>query len=55
MNREELKECQIAIHQLIEADDYENAMPLIYTVLEEYPDDAATLHFLGYILSLIHI
>lgn len=49
MNREELRECQIAIHQLIEADDYENAMPLIYTVLEEYPDDAATLHFLGYI------
>lgn len=49
MDKNELKECQIAIHQLIEADDYENAMPLIYTVLEEYPDDAATLHFLGYI------
>ena len=49
MDRDELKECQIAIHQLIEADDYENAMPLIYTVLEFYPDDAATLHFLGYI------
>jgi tetratricopeptide (TPR) repeat protein len=49
MDKDELKECQIAIHQLIEADDYENAMPLIYTVLEEYPDDAATLHFLGYI------
>jgi tetratricopeptide (TPR) repeat protein len=49
MDKTELKECQIAIHQLIEADDYENAMPLIYTVLEYYPDDAATLHFLGYI------
>ena len=49
MDKNELKECQIAIHQLIEADDYENAMPLIYTVLEFYPDDAATLHFLGYI------
>jgi tetratricopeptide (TPR) repeat protein len=49
MDRDELKECQIAIHQLIEADDYENALPLIYAVLEEYPDDAATLHFLGYI------
>lgn len=49
MDKDELKECQIAIHQLIEADDYENAMPLIYAVLEEYPDDAATLHFLGYI------
>jgi len=49
MDKDELKECQIAIHQLIEADDYENAMPLIYTVLEFYPDDAATLHFLGYI------
>lgn len=49
MNKEELKECQIAIHQLIEADDYEQALVLIYAVLEEYPDDAATLHFLGYI------
>ena len=49
MDKNELRECQIAIHQLIEADDYENAMPLIYTVLEYYPDDAATLHFLGYI------
>jgi Tfp pilus assembly protein PilF len=49
MDKNELKECQVAIHQLIEVDDYENAMPLIYAVLEEYPDDAATLHFLGYI------
>ena len=49
MDKDELKECQIATHQLIEANDYENALPLIYAVLEEYPDDAATLHFLGYI------
>ena len=49
MDRDELKQCQLAIHELIEANDYENALPLIYAVLEEYPDDAATLHFLGYI------
>ena len=49
MNKDELKECQIAIHQLVEANDFENALVLIYTVLENYPDDAATLHFLGYI------
>lgn len=49
MNKDELKECQLAIHQLVEADDYEQALVLIYAVLEEYPDDAATLHFLGYI------
>lgn len=49
MNRDELKECQLATHDLIEAEDYENALPLIYAVLENYPDDAATLHFLGYI------
>lgn len=46
----ELKECQLAIHDLIENhQDYENAMPLIYSVLEEHPNDAATLNFLGYI------
>ena len=49
MDKDELKECQIATHQLIEANDYEQALVLIYAVLEEYPDDAATLHFLGYI------
>jgi len=39
MNLNELKECQLAIHDLIEHDDFENAFPLIYAVLEEYPDD----------------
>ncbi len=49
MDTNELKECQLAIHELVEAEDFESAMPLIYAVLEEYPDDGATLHFLGYI------
>ena len=49
MDKDELKECQLATHQLIEANDYENALVLIYAILENYPDDAATLHFLGYI------
>lgn len=49
MTPEELKQCQLAIHDLIEHDDYENALPVIYSVLEEYPNDAATLNFLGYI------
>ena len=49
MDLNELKNCQLAIHELVEAQDYESAMPLIYSVLEEYPDDGATLHFLGYI------
>ena len=49
MNKQELKEVQLAIHDLIESNDYENALPLIYATLEEHPDDAATLHFLGYI------
>jgi hypothetical protein len=49
MSPEELKKCQLAIHDLIQHDDYENALPVIYRVLEEHPNDAATLHFLGYI------
>ena len=49
MNNDELKQCQTAIHELIETQDYENALPVIYSVLENYPNDAATLHFLGYI------
>ena len=49
MDLNELKECQLAIHKFIEANDYNSAMPLIYSVLDIYPDDAATLNFLGYI------
>ena len=49
MDNEELKRVQLAIHDLIEHEDYENAMPLIYAVLEEQPNDAPTLNFLGYI------
>lgn len=52
MNLNELKECQLAIHDLIEHDDFDNAIPLIYAVLENYPDDAPTIHFLGYIWLL---
>jgi len=52
MNNDELKQCQVAIHELIETQDYENALPVIYSVLEHYPNDAATLHFLGYIWLL---
>ena len=52
MNNDELKQCQVAIHELIETQDFENALPVIYSVLEHYPNDAATLHFLGYIWLL---
>jgi Tfp pilus assembly protein PilF len=52
MNQEELKQCQLAIHELVEKEDFENALPVIYSVLEEHPNDAATLHFLGYIWLL---
>ena len=49
MGLDELKKVQLAIHDLIQKEDYENAYPLINTVLEIYPNDAATLNFLGYI------
>ena len=44
MDANELKRCQLAIHELIELNDYENALPVIYSVLEKYPNDAATLN-----------
>jgi Tfp pilus assembly protein PilF len=52
MNDEQLRAVQVAIHELVEKEDFETALPLIYKVLEEYPNDAATLHFLGYIWLL---
>ena len=50
MTLDELRECQLAIKELVEKEDFENALPVIYSCLEEYPDDAATLHFMGYCL-----
>lgn len=49
MNKEEIQKIQLAIHDLINQEKYDEALPLIYTVLEEYPNEAATLNFLGYI------
>lgn len=49
MDKSELQRVQLAIKDLIDADDFENAMPVIYSVLEEHPNDAITLHFMGYI------
>ncbi len=49
MDKDELKNIQLAIHDLITKEAYDEALPLIYTVLEIYPNDAATLNFLGYI------
>ena len=49
MDLNEIKNIQLAIHDLINQEKYDEALPLIYSVLEEYPNDAATLNFLGYI------
>lgn len=49
MRDDELKEILSAIHELVEAQDFENAMPLIGVVLENEPNNAPALHFLGYI------
>ena len=49
MNKEELKKVQLAIHDLITKEEYETALPIINEVLMVYPNDAATIHFLGYI------
>jgi hypothetical protein len=49
LDKEELKNVQLAIHDLIQKEEYEVALPIINEVLMVYPNDAATLHFLGYI------
>ena len=49
MDTTELKKVQLAIHDLIQKEQYDLAMPLINEVLMVYPNDAATLNFLGYI------
>jgi tetratricopeptide (TPR) repeat protein len=49
MDKEEIQKIQLAIHDLINQEKYDEALPLIYSVLEEHPNDAATLNFLGYI------
>lgn len=49
MDRNELKRVQLAIHDLINKEDYGSALPLINAILEHYPNDDATLNFMGYI------
>ena len=49
MDKEELKKVQLAIHDLIQKEEYDVALPIINEVLMVYPNDAATLNFLGYI------
>jgi len=49
MDKDELVKCQKAIHELVEHNDFENALPVIYSVLEYHPNDALTLHMLGFI------
>lgn len=49
MDREELKKVQLAIHDLVNKEQYDVALPIINEVLEEHPDDDITLNFIGYI------
>ncbi len=39
MDKDELKNIQLAIHDLITKEAYDEALPLIYTVLEIYPNN----------------
>jgi len=49
MDRQELQKVKLAIHDLINREQYGEALPIINEVLEKYPDDDATLNFMGYI------
>lgn len=44
-----LKDILLAIKDLVEQEDFENAMPLIYEVLEQDNNNVPALNFLGYI------
>jgi len=48
MDKQELQNIQLAIQDLLQQERYEDALPIINSVLEEHPDNAATLNFLGY-------
>ncbi len=39
MTKDEIRNIQLAIHDLINKEQYDQALPLIYSVLEEYPND----------------
>ena len=49
MDKEELAKCKQAIRELTDAEQYEDAMPIIYAVLEDHPNEAVVIHTLGYI------
>ena len=49
MDKNELKQIKLAIHDLVTREQYSPALPLIESALEEYPDDDAILNFMGYI------
>ena len=49
MTQDELMQCQLAIKHFIEKNEFDEALPLIYSCLEHYPNDAPTIHYLGYI------
>lgn len=49
MTKDELFQCHKAINHFIETEQFDEALPLIYSCLEEYPNNASTLHYLGYL------
>lgn len=49
MTKDDLAQCQSAIKDLVEKNQFDDALPLIYSCLESFPNDSASLHFLGYI------
>ena len=49
MDKDELKDVLLAIHELLQKNEFDTAMPLIYEVLDLYPNNAMALNFLGYV------
>lgn len=49
LTKEELFQCQSAIKHFVETNQFDEALPLIYSCLEEYPNDAGVIYYLGYV------
>lgn len=53
IDKDEIRKIQKTVYTLIQDSEFEKSMGLIQTLLEQDPNDALALNFLG--LSLIHI
>ena len=54
LDPKELQNILLAAHELIQTQQYQDALPLIETVLDDNPNNAAALNMAGYIAMQLH-